>query len=299
MAGCSTRSTTRAELASAIALAPSAPAARKLGVLPGFRRTLGFTLAYLGAIVLLPLAALVLRATGIGWDGLVQLLADRRTLAAFRVTFGIAAASAATDSVLGLLVAWVLVRYRFPLRRIVDALVDLPIALPTAVAGIALTELYAPHGWLGTPLSAAGLKIAFGPPGIYVALTFIGLPFVVRAVEPVLADLPADLEEAAATLGATPAQIFARVILPPLVPALLTGLTLAFGRAIGEYGSVIFIAGNMPGVSEIVPLLIVIELEQYKYAAAAVLGTAMLAASFLIMLAINLIQNWSERRLGR
>ncbi|HLY55201.1 MAG TPA: sulfate ABC transporter permease subunit CysT [Stellaceae bacterium] len=277
---------------------PLFPRVPHLGTLPGFRRTLGFTVAYVSLLVLLPLAALVLRASGIGWAGLAHVVADHRVLAAFRVSFGIAAAAAVFDAALGLLVAWVLVRYRFPGRRLFDALVDLPIALPTAVAGITLTELYAPNGWLGGPLAALGIKVAFGPLGIFVALAFIGLPFVVRSVEPVLADLPKDIEEAAETLGASPWQIFRRVILPPLAPALMTGLTLAFGRGIGEYGSVIFIAGNMPGLSEIVPLLIVIKLEQYDYMGAAVLGTLMLAASFLIMLAINAIQNWSHARLG-
>jgi sulfate transport system permease protein len=272
---------------------------RRTGVLPGFRRTLGFTILYLSLLVLLPLSVLVAKATGIGWTGFAEVLGDHRVQSAFRVTFGIAALAALFDSLAGLLLAWVLVRYRFPGRRLLDALVDLPIALPTAVAGIALTGLYATTGWFGHPLAMLGIKIAFGPAGIFVALAFIGLPFVVRTVEPVLADLPVGLEEAAATLGASPGQIFLRVILPPLAPAILTGFTLAFGRAIGEYGSVIFIAGNMPGISEIVPLLIVIQLEQYKYTAAAVLGSLMLAMSFAIMLATNGLQTWSESRLGR
>ena len=267
-------------------------------VLPGLPGTLGFTLFYLAFMVLLPLTALVIRAAGIGFGGFADQIATPRVLAAFRTTFGIALLSAFLDTMLGLLVAWVLVRYRFPGRRLLDALVDLPIALPTAVAGIALTELYAETGWFGAPLAALGIRVAFTPLGIGVALAFVGLPFVVRAVEPVLADLDRDVEEAAATLGATAWQIFRRVILPPLWPALLTGFTLAFGRGIGEYGSVIFIAGNMPGVSEIVPLLIVVKLEQYDTVGACVLGSLMLLASFAIMLTINALQSWSQRRLG-
>jgi len=267
-------------------------------VLPGLPGTLGFTLAYLALMVLLPLAALVLRAGEIGLGGFAAQIGNARVEAAFRASFGIAAVAAVIDSFVGLLVAWVLVRYRFWGRRLLDALVDLPIALPTAVAGIALTELYADTGWFGAPLAALGLRVAFTPLGIGVALAFVGLPFVVRAVEPVLVDLDRDVEEAAATLGATPWQIFRRIILPPLWPALLTGFTLAFGRGIGEYGSVIFIAGNMPGLSEIVPLLIVVKLEQFDVTGAAVLGTVMLVASFAIMLAINALQSWSQRRLG-
>ena len=267
-------------------------------MLPGFRLTLGFTLFYLSAIVLIPLAALVLRAAHIGWDGFLEVLSSQRVQSAFRVTFCIAFLAAAIDMVLGLLLAWVLVRYRFPGRRILDALVDLPIALPTAVAGITLTELYATNGWLGAPLARLGITVDFTWLGILVALTFVGLPFVVRTVEPVLADLDHDIEEAARTLGATPLQIFRRVLLPPLVPALMTGFTLAFGRAIGEYGSVIFIAGNAPGSTEIVPLLIVIKLEEYDYVGAAVLGALMLAFSFVLMFAINGLTHWSNKRLG-
>lgn len=267
-------------------------------VLPGLPGTLGFTLFYLTIMVLLPLTALVIRATGIGFGGFAAQIGSPRVLAAFRASFGIAFLAAAIDTLLGLLVAWVLVRYRFPGRRLLDALVDLPIALPTAVAGIALTELYAETGWFGAPLAALGIPVAFTPLGIGVALAFVGLPFVVRAVEPVLADLDRDVEEAAATLGASSWQIFRRVILPPLWPALLTGFTLAFGRGIGEYGSVIFIAGNMPGISEIVPLLIVVKLEQYDTVGACVLGSLMLLASFAIMLTINALQSWSQRRLG-
>jgi sulfate transport system permease protein len=271
---------------------------RRRDALPGFRLTLGYTLFYLSALVLIPLVVLLLRASGIGIDGFVKIVTSHRVLSAFRVTFGISALAAALDAVLGLLIAWVLVRYRFPFRRVLDALVDLPLALPTAVAGITLTQLYATDGWLGRPLAALGITVDFTPLGILAALAFIGLPFVVRTVEPVLAELEHDIEEVAATLGATPFQIFRRVILPPLLPALLTGFTLAFGRAIGEYGSVIFIAGNAPGRTEIVPLLIVIKLEEFDYVGAAVLGSLMLAMSFVLMLAINAAQHWSHKRLG-
>jgi sulfate transport system permease protein len=264
-------------------------------VLPGFGLTLGFTLSYLGLIVLLPLGALVLSAGGAGVEAW-QSLASPRVLAAFRVSFGTALVAAAVNVVFGLIVAWVMVRYTFPGRRLVDSLIDLPFALPTAVAGIALTALYAGNGWVGQFLEPLGVKVAFTPLGIVVALIFIGLPFVVRTVEPVLQDLDAEVEEAAATLGARRWQAFCRVILPAILPALLTGFALAFARGLGEYGSVIFIAGNMPMVSEIVPLLIVIKLEQYDYAGAAVVGTAMLGASFLLLLAINLLQRWARSR---
>jgi sulfate transport system permease protein len=264
-------------------------------VLPGFGLTLGFTLSYLGLIVLLPLGALVLSAAGGGAEAW-QSLASPRVLAAFRVSFGTAFVAAAVNAVFGLIVAWGMVRYEFPGRRLVDSLIDLPFALPTAVAGIALTALYAGNGWLGQFLEPLGIKVAFTPLGIVVALIFIGLPFVVRTVEPVLQDLDVDVEEAAATLGARRWQAFCRVILPAILPALLTGFALAFARGLGEYGSVIFIAGNMPMVSEIVPLLIVIKLEQYDYAGATVVGTAMLAASFLLLLAINLLQRWARMR---
>jgi sulfate transport system permease protein len=262
-------------------------------VLPGFGLTLGFTLSYLGLIVLIPLGALLLSAAGAGAEAW-RSLASPRVLAAFRVSFGTAFVAAALNTAFGLIVAWVLVRYDFPGRRIVDSLIDLPFALPTAVAGIALTALYAGNGWLGQFLEPLGVKVAFTPLGIIVALIFIGLPFVVRTVEPVLQDLDAEIEEAAATLGARRWQAFCRVILPTILPALLTGFALAFARGLGEYGSVIFIAGNMPMVSEIVPLLIVIKLEQYDYAGATVVGTAMLAASFLLLLAINLLQRWTR-----
>jgi sulfate/thiosulfate transport system permease protein len=266
-------------------------------VLPGFGLTLGFTLSYLGLIVLLPLGALVLNAADAG-VGAWQSLASPRVLAAFRVSFGTALAAALVNAGFGLIVAWAMVRYEFPGKRIVDSLIDLPFALPTAVAGIALTALYAGNGWIGALLEPLGIKVAFTPLGIVVALIFIGLPFVVRTVEPVLQDLDAEIEEAAATLGARRWQAFCRIILPAILPALLTGFALAFARGLGEYGSVIFIAGNMPMVSEIVPLLIVIKLEQYDYAGATVLGTAMLGASFLLLLAINLLQRWARARNG-
>jgi sulfate/thiosulfate transport system permease protein len=266
-------------------------------VLPGFGLTLGFTLSYLGLIVLIPLGALVLGAAGAGLEAW-QSLASPRVLAAFRVSFGTALLAAAVNAVFGLIVAWVLVRYVFPGKRLVDSLIDLPFALPTAVAGIALAALYAGNGWLGQYLEPLGIRVAFTPLGIVVALIFIGLPFVVRTVEPVLQDLDPEIEEVAATLGARRWQAFRRIILPAILPALLTGFALAFARGLGEYGSVIFIAGNMPMVSEIVPLLIVIELEQYDYAGATVVGTAMLAASFLLLLAINLLQRWARTRNG-
>ncbi|HYD99354.1 MAG TPA: sulfate ABC transporter permease subunit CysT [Alphaproteobacteria bacterium] len=271
------------------------PLFRKPSVLPGFGLTLGYTLAYLGLIVLLPLAALVVRGTGLGVEGMVEALATPRVLNAFRVSISTSLAAAIVNTVFGLVVAWVLVRYDFPLKRVVDALVDLPFALPTAVAGIALTALYADNGWIGQYLAALGIKVAFTPLGIFVALTFVGLPFVVRTVQPVLEDLDREIEEAAASLGATRRQTFRMVVLPYLSPALMTGFSLAFARGLGEYGSVIFIAGNLPNVSEIVPLLIVIKLEQYDYAGATTIGVAMLAMSFVMLLVINLLQNWSRR----
>ncbi len=267
---------------------------RRPSVIPGFGLTLGFTLAYLGLIVLLPLASLALQAAAVAPAEIWKTATSPRVLASFRVSFGTAAIAAAINAVFGLLVAWVLVRYRFPGHRLVDAMVDLPFALPTAVAGIALTALYAPNGWVGALLDPLGLKVAFTPLGIIVALTFIGLPFVVRTVQPVLQDLEAEQEEAAASLGASRLKTFTRIILPAILPALITGFALALARGVGEYGSVIFIAGNMPGISEIVPLLIVIELEQYDYAGATVLAALMLLASFVLLLAINLLQRWSR-----
>ena len=271
---------------------------RRRRVLPGFGLTLGLTLTYLSLIVLIPLLVLFVQAAGAGGAKWWAEFTNPRTLAAFRVSFGIAFLAAVVNAAFGLIIAWVLVRYRFPGRRFVDALIDLPFGLPTAVAGISLASLYATTGWVGRPLAEFGLRIAFTPLGILVALVFVGLPFVVRTVEPVLRDLDRELEEAAALLGAGRAQILARVLFPPLVPALLTGFTLAFARAIGEYGSVIFIAGNMPGLTEIMPLLIVIKLEQFDYAGATVIAAMMLIASFALLLAINLLQGWTRRRQG-
>ncbi len=267
---------------------------RRPSVIPGFGLTLGFTLAYLGLIVLLPLAGLALAAAAVAPAEIWAIATSPRVVAAFRVSFGTAFIAAVINGLFGLLVAWVLVRYRFPGRRLVDAMVDLPFALPTAVAGIALTALYAPNGWIGALLAPLGLKVAFTPLGIVVALTFVGLPFVVRTVQPVLQDLEVEQEEAAVSLGASRWKTFTRIILPAVLPALITGFALAFARGVGEYGSVIFIAGNMPAVSEIVPLLIVIELEQFDYAGATVLAALMLLASFILLLVINLLQRWSR-----
>jgi sulfate transport system permease protein len=257
--------------------------------LPGFGLSLGLTLLWLSVIVLVPLLALLLRPLSLGPLGILQSLAEPRVLAALRLSFLAALAAAAANVPAGLLVAWVLVRYRFPGRRLLDALVDLPFALPTAVAGLALTALYAPNGWLGRPLAALGIKAAYTPLGVALALVFVGLPFMVRAIEPVLRDMSRDAEEAAATLGATRAQTLWRVVLPALAPALLSGFAMAFARGVGEYGSVIFIAGNMPMVSEIAPLLIVIRLEQFDYAGASAVGLAMLLLSFLVLLMLNLL----------
>ncbi len=265
-------------------------------VIPGFRLSLGLTTGTLAVLVLLPLAAMIAIGLANGVPAFVAALADRRVMAAFRVTIGAALVAAVVSAAFGLLLAWVLTRYRFPGRRIIDAAVDLPFALPTAVAGIALTALYAPNGWVGGLLAPFGIKVAFTPLGIVVALVFVGLPFVVRAVQPVLEDLPAHEEEAAHLLGATPAQTFRRVILPAMAPALVTGFTMAFARGLGEYGSVIFIAGNKPMLSEIVPLLIVIQLDQYNYTGAAAIGTLMLLASFVLLLAINRLQAWAGGR---
>ena len=265
-------------------------------VLPGFNLTLGYTLLYLSLIVLIPLSALVLKTFTLSWDQFWAAIASPRVLASYRLTFGASLIAALVNVVFGLLVAWVLVRYEFPGKKIIDALVDLPFALPTAVAGISLTALLAGNGWIGQYLEPIGIKLAFNPNGVVIALIFIGLPFVVRTVQPVLEENERELEEAAMCLGATRMQTFLRVIFPAIAPALLTGFAMAFARAIGEYGSVIFIAGNMPMVSEIVPLLIVIKLEQYDYVGATVVGTAMLAASFLLLLAINLLQRWARAR---
>jgi sulfate/thiosulfate transport system permease protein len=271
---------------------------RKPSVIPGFGLALGFSLAYLGLIVLIPLAGLVLKTSALGWPEFWRIATDPRTLAALRVSFGISFAAAAVNAVFGFIAAWVLVRYDFPGRRILDAIVDLPFALPTAVAGIALTALYAKNGWIGQFTEPLGIKIAYTPKGIFIALVFIGLPFVVRTVQPVLEDLSREAEEAAATLGASRRQTFFRVVLPVLLPAILTGFALALARAVGEYGSVIFIAGNLPFVSEIAPLLIVIRLTEFNYAGATAIATIMLAISFVLLLIINLLQAWSRRRLA-
>jgi sulfate transport system permease protein len=265
-------------------------------VLPGFGLTLGFTLLYLGLIVLIPLSAAFLKTATLTWPAFVRAVASPRVLASYRLTFGASAVAAFINAGFGLLVAWVLARYRFPLKKVVDALVDLPFALPTAVAGIALATLYSPNGWLGRWLEPLGIQAAFSPLGVLIALTFIGLPFVVRTVQPVLEDLEPELEEAAASLGASRWQTFRRVLLPPVFPSLLTGFALAFARALGEYGSVIFISGNMPMKTEITPLLIITKLEQYDYAGATAIAVVMLVASFALLLLINLLQKWSRRR---
>lgn len=264
-------------------------------VLPGFGLSLGFVLTWLGLIVLLPLAALALKASGIGFGGLWTMVTTPAVLAALKLSFGAAVLSAVINAIAGLLVAWVLVRYSFPGRRFFDALVDLPFALPTAVAGIALTALYAPKGWIGALLAPLGIKVAFTPLGVLVAMVFVGFPFVVRTLQPVLESLDRDIEEAATSLGASRWQTFTRVLFPLLLPALLTGFALALARAVGEYGSVIFIAGNIPMKSEILPLVIVKQLEQFKYADAAAVGVVMLTLSFLLLLAISLLQRWSRR----
>ncbi|HQC72975.1 MAG TPA: sulfate ABC transporter permease subunit CysT [Candidatus Competibacteraceae bacterium] len=270
------------------------PRSRPPRVLPGFGLTLGFSLAYLGLIVLIPLAMAFLRAFNLDWNEFWAIVTAPRVLASYRLTFGASLIAALINTGFGLIVAWVLVRYPFPGKRLIDALVDLPFALPTAVAGITLTTLYAGNGWIGQFLKPLDIKVAFTPLGVVVALTFIGLPFVVRTVQPVLEDLEAEVEEAAASLGARRWQIFQRIIFPAIRPALLTGFTLAFARAIGEYGSVIFIAGNLPMVSEITPLLIVSKLEQYDYNGAAAVAVVMLVLSFLLLLMINLLQRWSR-----
>jgi sulfate transport system permease protein len=268
---------------------------RRRDALPGFGLAFGVTLFWLGVIVLVPLAALLLKPWELGIAGLWASITEPRVLASLRLSFGAALLAALVDLPLGLVLAWVFVRYRFPGRRLLDAMVDLPFALPTAVAGLALTALYAPNGWLGEPLAALGIQVAFTPLGVWVALAFVALPFVVRTVEPVLRDLPLDAEEAAATLGATRAQTWWRVVLPALAPALVSGATLGFARAAGEYGSVIFIAGNTPMISEIAPLLIVTRLEQFNYAGAAALGLAMLVVSFVLLSLLGWLQRWLRR----
>jgi sulfate/thiosulfate transport system permease protein len=268
---------------------------RSRGVLPGFGLSLGITCTYLSLIVLLPLATIFLRTADLSWSAFWSTISNPRVVASYRVTFGTALVAALVNTVFGLLVAWVLVRYRFPGRRLVDAMVDLPFALPTAVAGIALTTLYATNGWIGSIVAPLGIKVSYTWLGITVALIFIGLPFVVRTVQPVLDDLEIEVEEAAASLGARRWQTFTRVVFPTVAPALLTGFALAFARAVGEYGSVVFISGNMPMKTEIVPLLIITKLEQYDYAGATAVALVMLIASFLLLLAINLLQ-WAARR---
>ena len=272
---------------------------RRHTVLPGFDLALGLTLTYLCLIVLIPLSATFLRSTELTWDQFIEVVTSPRVVASYKLTFGASLLAASINGVFGLLVAWVLVRYDFFGRRIVDALVDLPFALPTAVAGITLTGLYSANGWIGQYLEPLGIKVSFTPVGVFVAMTFIGLPFVVRTVQPVLEDLASELEEAAATLGASRWQSFTKVILPILMPALLTGFALAFARALGEYGSIIFIAGNMPMVSEITPLLIITKLEQYDYAGATSIAVVMLVMSFIMLLAINGLQAWTRKRQGK
>ena len=268
-------------------------------VLPGFSLSLGFTLAYLSLIVLIPLSAVLIKSLGIGWNGLWEILSSERILKSLQLSFSSALIAALVNVVFGLLLAWCLVRYNFPFKRVVDALVDLPFALPTAVAGIALTSLYAPTGWIGQYLSPLGIEVAYTPIGITLALIFIGLPFVVRTVQPVLSDIETELEEAASALGANRWQTITKVILPILFPAILTGFALAFARGVGEYGSVIFIAGNQPYETEIAPLMIISRLEEYDYAGATTIAVVMLILSFAILFLINLIQAWASRRTGR
>ncbi|TYO66625.1 sulfate ABC transporter permease subunit CysT [Bradyrhizobium hipponense] len=265
--------------------------------LPGFGLTMGLTLSWLSVIILIPLAGLFLKSLELSPEQFWNILSSRRTLNALRVSFGLAFAAACVNLVMGSIIVWALVRYRFPGRRLFDAIVDVPFALPTAVAGVALTALFAEKGWLGAPLAAAGIKVAFTPVGIFVAMIFIGIPFVVRTVEPVLQDLDPEIEEAAGSLGASRWQTIIRVILPSLGPALLTGLALAFARAVGEYGSVIFIAGNLPNVSEIAPLLIVIRLSEFRYADATAIAVVMLVVSFVIIFAVNRLQRWAQSRI--
>jgi sulfate transport system permease protein len=266
--------------------------------LPGFGLTLGYTLFYLGIVVLLPLAALVAQAASLGLGGIWAVATEPRVLAALRTSFGLAFAAALVDSMFGLVIAWVLTRYRFPGRRVLDAAVDLPFALPTAVAGISLASLYAPTGWIGGVLAAFGIQVAFTPVGIFVALVFVALPFTVRTVQPLIAEIDRSIEEVSATLGANRWQTIRRVLIPMLTPALLTGFALAFARSVSEYGSVIFIAGNLPYVSEIAPVLIVIKLEEFNYPGATAIAVIMLVIAFVVLFAINVIQAWSRRRFG-
>jgi sulfate/thiosulfate transport system permease protein len=274
---------------------PPRSSIRRRGVLPGFNLTLGYTVFYVGLLVLFPLLAMVLKASTQGFSAFMSAVSDERALAAYQLSFTTALAGAGINAVFGVVVAWVLARYTFPGKGLLDALVDLPFALPTAVAGIALTAVYSENAWIGGQLMSMGVKVAFSELGIIVALTFIGIPFVVRTVQPVLEELDTDVEEAAAVLGAGRLQTFRRVILPSLFPAILTGFALAFARALGEYGSVVFISGNMPMKTEIAPLLIVTKLEQYDYAGATAIATVMLGASFLLLFGINLLQRWARR----
>ncbi len=271
------------------------PLRKRHSVLPGFGLAMGFTLVYLSLVVLIPLSTLFWKSAGLGWSGFWEAVTAQRVVASYKLTFGASLAAALVNGIFGLIVTWVLVRYRFPGRRLMDALVDFPFALPTAVAGITLTTLYAPNGWLGAPLEKLGVKVAFTPLGITVALTFIGLPFVVRTLQPVLEGLDPEVEEAAASLGADRFQTILRVVLPALFPAWITGFALAFARALGEYGSVVFIAGNMPMKTEITPLLIITKLEQYDYAGATAIAAVTLLASFVLLLTINRLQSWSAR----
>jgi sulfate transport system permease protein len=271
---------------------------RQPSVIPGFGLALGVTLSWLILIILIPLSGLAWRSSALGWSTFWALATDQRTVNALRISFGTAFAAALINVVFGVILAWVLVRYRFPGKRIIDAMVDLPFALPTAVAGIALTTLYAPNGWIGSLLAPLGIKVAFTPLGIVFALVFVGLPFVVRTVQPIMEEIDKEVEEAAATLGANRFQTISRVLLPGLAPAVLTGFALAFARGVGEYGSVIFIAGNLPYVSEIAPLLIVIRLEEFNYPAATAIAAVMLIISFAMLLIINMIQAWSRKRYG-
>ena len=269
---------------------------RQPSILPGFGLTLGFSTFFLSAIVLVPLAALVMKTATMGWDDFIRVLTDPRAVASYRLSFGASVLAATLNSVFGFIIAWTLVRYEFPGRKLIDALIDMPFALPTAVSGIALTAVFAENGWFGQHLAPFGIKVAYTWIGVVVALTLIGLPFVVRSVQPAIAEVQRDLEDAAETLGAGRFTIFRRIVLPTVMPALATGFTLAFARAVGEYGSVIFIAGNLPMRTEITPLLIVIKLEQFDYAGAAALGFIMLAMSFVMLLSINLLQAWGRRR---
>jgi sulfate transport system permease protein len=286
----------RTRRAAGAAAPPGGLRARQPSLLPGFGLTVGFTSFFLSAVVLLPLAALVLKALGMHWHAFWATLLDPRAVASYRLTFGASLIAAGINAVFGFIVAWSLVRYEFPGRRIIDALIDMPFALPTAVSGIALTAVLSENGWIGGWLAHYGIKVAYTPLGVVVALTLIGMPFMVRTVQPALAEVERDLEDVAETLGASRFQILRHIILPAVLPAILTGFTLAFARAVGEYGSVIFISGNLPMRTEITPLLIVVKLEQFDYAGAAALGFAMLAMAFVMLFAINLLQSWGRRR---